>query len=331
MKRTIIIAEAGVNHNGDLETAKKMIDIAEECGADYVKFQTADIDSLVIDKAPLANYQRENLMSDCSQKEMISQLMLPFEAFDVLANYCREKRIDFLSTPFDINSIRFLNNIVNVWKIPSGEITNVPYLVEIAKTNKEVFLSTGMSSLDEVDFAYKILRENGSGKITILHCTTQYPAPIDEINLNAMLTMKDFFHSEVGYSDHTVGIEIALAAVAMGATVIEKHFTLDRNMNGPDHKASIEPNELKRMISAIRNIEMAKGDGDKRISLSEKQNIAVVRKSIVANKRINKGEIFTEDNLTTKRPGNGISPVYWNEIIGTKAIKDFEYDEFIEV
>ncbi len=331
MKKTIIIAEAGVNHNGNLNIAKEMVDIAAESGADYVKFQTTDVDSLVIDNAPIAQYQRENINNNCSQKQMISELMLSFEAFETLSDYCSEKGIKFLSTPFDIKSVHFLNHLVDVWKIPSGEITNVPYLSEIAKTKKDVFLSTGMSTMNEIDFAYKLLKENGSGNITVLHCTTQYPAPIEDVNLNAMITMKDYFNSDVGYSDHTQGIEIAIAAVAMGATVIEKHFTLDRGMKGPDHKASLEPNELKDMIAAIRKVEIAKGDGKKKVEHSEQENIAVVRKSIVASQNIKKGEIFSPYNLTTKRPGNGVSASFWNDVIGKRAKRDFVNDEQIEL
>lgn len=331
MKRTIIIAEAGVNHNGSIEIAKKLVDIAKECGADYVKFQTADVDSLVIDDAPIATYQKINIATECNQKEMIREILLPIDAFEELSCYCKGVGIGFLSTPFDIKSVHYLNKLVHMWKVPSGEITNIPYLVEIAKTHKDIILSTGMSSLEEVEYAFNLLKENGANNISLLHCTTQYPAPYKDVNLNAMLTLKEHFNAGVGYSDHTQGIEIAIAAVAMGASIIEKHFTLDKTMKGPDHKASLEPDELSRMIEAIRNIELAMGSKEKKITESEKENYYIARKSIVAKRIIKKGDILTEDNITVKRPGNGISPVKWYEILGKKAIRDFKEDEFIEI
>ena len=335
MKKTLIIAEAGVNHNGNIETAKKLVVTARECGADIIKFQTFDVNSLVSKYAVMADYQKKNLgMEDSDealQKGMLSKLALTFQDFRMLADYCSESGIRFLSTPFDIKSIHFLDEIQAIWKIPSGEINNYPYLVEIARTGKDIILSTGMSRMEEVDEALKVLRENGAGKITLLHCTTNYPTPMEEVNLKAMLTLKEHCGCPVGYSDHTRGIEVAIAAAALGAEVIEKHFTLDRNMAGPDHKASLEPGELKAMVQAIRNIEIAVGDGRKEPSGSETANIAVVRKSIVAAREIREGELLTEENLTTKRPGNGINPMRWNEILGRKAKRNFLEDELIEL
>lgn len=331
MKRTLIIAEAGVNHNGDISLAKKLIEKAKEAGADVVKFQTFIVDKVVSKTAKMAEYQKENLGFEETQKEMLSKLALKSEEYIDLAEYCKKIGIKFLSTPFDINSVHFLDNLQDIWKIPSGEITNYPYLVEIAKTGKAVILSTGMSTLEEVDAALDVLKSNGAGSITLLHCSTNYPVPMQDVNLQAMLTMKKHCGCEVGYSDHTKGIEVPIAAVAMGATIIEKHFTLDRNMEGPDHKASLEPNELKAMIDAIRNIEVAIGDGVKRPSPTEMVNIDVVRKSIIASKDIKAGSFLSEENLTTKRPGTGISPMKWNEVIGTRAVRDFAEDELIEI
>ena len=327
----LVIAEAGVNHNGSFKLAKKLVDEAKNAGADIVKFQTFDPQKLASKYALMADYQKENLSVEESQEKMLSKLTLTREAYIMLANYCKKARIKFLSTPFDIDSVHFLNNLQDIWKIPSGEITNYPYLLEIAKTGKEVILSTGMSTLQEVDDALEVLRNNGAGKITILHCTTNYPTPMKDVNLNAMLALKEHCECPVGYSDHTQGIEVPIAAVAIGAEVIEKHFTLDRNMEGPDHKASLEPNELKAMISAIRNIESAMGTGIKEPSESEKVNIEVARKSIIAAKDIKVGEVLNEYNITTKRPGSGINPMRWNEVIGTKAIRDFKEDELIEI
>lgn len=331
MRKVLIIAEAGVNHNGDVNIAKELVREAKCCGADIVKFQTAKLDALVSGIAPMADYQKQNIGIEESQKDMLRKLLLSYSDFIELACYCKEVGIRFLSTPFDIESIHFLNNMQDIWKIPSGEITNYPYLVEIAKTGKEIILSTGMSTLQEVDAALAVLRNNGAGEITLLHCTTSYPTPMEDVNLKAMLTMKEHCGCPVGYSDHTQGIEVPVAAVAMGAVVIEKHFTLDRNMEGPDHKASLEPNELKEMVSAIRNIEKAVGNGEKIPTDSEKANLAVARKSIIAAKGIKAGEIFTEENLTTKRPGTGINPMGWEEILGKRAVRDFEEDEMIEV
>lgn len=332
MSKTLIIAEAGVNHNGDLEIAKKLVRTAKGCGADIVKFQTAKLSSLVTKTAEMAEYQKENIGKTTSQKEMLSKLLLPYEAFVELAAYCKEVEIQFLSTPFDIESIDFLHGLgCSVWKVPSGEITNYPYLVAIAKLHQPVILSTGMSTLQEVADALRVLRENGAGEVTLLHCTTQYPTPYEDVNLNAMLTLQDAFGCPVGYSDHTPGIEVPVAAVAMGATVIEKHFTLDKTMEGPDHKASLEPLELGAMVSSIRHIEVALGDGVKQPVAAELANQKVARKSIVAACDIKAGETLTEENLTTKRPGTGINPMRWNEVIGTKAIRDFGEDELIEL
>ena len=331
MSRTLIIAEAGVNHNGSVDLAKRLVDRAKECGADIVKFQTARLGSLVTKFAPMAAYQKENTGIEESQKNMLSRLLLSFEDFLGLSEYCRNVGIKFLSTPFDIDSIHFLNSLQDIWKIPSGEITNYPYLVEIARTGKDIILSTGMSTLDEVDAALEVLKVNGAGKITLLHCTTDYPASPEDVNLRAMLTMKEHCGCPVGYSDHTQGIEVSVAAVALGAEVIEKHFTLDKTMEGPDHKASLEPNELRAMVKAVRNIERALGNGLKVPSESEKMNIEVARKSIIAARDIRKGEIFTEENLTTKRPGTGICPMMWNEILGTEARRDFMEDELIKI
>ncbi len=331
MSKVLIIAEAGVNHNGDIELAKKLIDVAVECGADIVKFQTFNPKKLASKYAAMAEYQKENLQIEGPQEEMLNKLVLKQEEFIELARYCKQVGIQFLSTPFEVDSIHFLNPLQNIWKIPSGEITNYPYLVEIAKTGKEVILSTGMSTLDEVDDALEVLKTNGVVKITLLHCTTNYPTPMADVNLRAMLSLKGHSGYPVGYSDHTQGIEVPIAAVAMGAKVIEKHFTLDRDMDGPDHKASLEPGELKEMVRAIRNIEIAFGDGRKIPSESEKKNIQIVRKSIVAARDIKQGEVFTIENLTTKRPGSGISPMRWNEVLGMNAIRDFAEDEPIEI
>ena len=332
MGHTVIIAEAGVNHNGDISIAKKLVDAAKDAGADIVKFQTFDVDSITSKYAEMAQYQKRNIGQTKSQKEMLSELTLTHEEFIELSEYCKEKAIRFLSTPFDIPSIRFLVSLgCELWKIPSGEITNYPYLVEIAHTHKDIILSTGMSNLSEVEAAVKLLKDEGSGKISLLHCTTQYPTPYDSVNLKAMTTLKERTGLDVGYSDHTKGIEIPIAAVAMGASIIEKHFTLDRKMQGPDHKASLEPYELKEMVESIRHIESAFGNGVKSPVDTEKENMSIARKSIVAKCDIKKGELLTENNLTTKRPGNGINPMSWKSVLGTKAIRDFGEDELIEI
>ena len=330
MKRVCIIAEAGVNHNGSLELAKQLVDAAKECGADIVKFQTAKLDALVSRFAEMAEYQKQNTGKEKPQKEMLKDLLLSYEDFEELADYCRQTGIEFLSTPFDVDSIAFLKDKVRFWKIPSGEITNYPYLVEIAKTGKPIVLSTGMSELEEIRSALELLKRFGAGAVTLLHCTTEYPTPYEDVNLNAMTALRDRFGTEVGYSDHTSGIEVPIAAAAMGAVVIEKHFTLDRNMEGPDHKASLEPSELKFMVEAVRKVERALGDGIKRPVSSEVKNINIVRKSIVAKTDIRKGDVFTENNLTTKRPGNGISPMKWYDLIGRKASRDYLEDELID-
>ncbi len=328
--KTLIIAEAGVNHNGDVEVAKKMILEAKRCGADIVKFQTAKLEMLVSRKAEKADYQKVTTGSDENQYEMIKKLLLTFEEFKILNKYCKNNDIIFLSTPFDLASIDFLDQFeMPFWKIPSGEITNLPYLIKVATTHKPIILSTGMSTLDEIQAAMTVLQDNGCSEITLLHCTTEYPAPYLDVNLKALNTLKEKFKVPVGYSDHTKGIEISVAAVAMGATVIEKHFTLDRTMEGPDHKASLEPDELAKMVSAIRNVELALGNEKKKPAESEKKNKAIARKSIIASRNIKKGEVFSEDNITTKRPGNGISPMRWFEVLGLKAMKDFEEDELI--
>ncbi len=327
----LIIAEAGVNHNGDIGIAKRLVDEARRAGADIVKFQTFNTSKLVAKSARMAEYQKENLGIEESQEQMLAKFMLKKEEFVELAKYCRKSGIKFLSTPFDIDSIHFLNDLQDMWKIPSGEITNYPYLVEVAKTGKDIILSTGMSTLDEVDACLTVLKDNGSGAITLLHCTTNYPTPMEDVNLRAMLTMKDHCNCAVGYSDHTRGIEVSIAAVTLGAIVIEKHFTLDRTMEGPDHKASLEPHELKAMVNSIRNIETAMGTGEKVPSRSEKANIEIARKSIIAARDIKAREVLTEENITTKRPGSGISPMRWNEVTGTRAIRDFLEDELIEI
>lgn len=331
-KSTFIIAEAGVNHNGSFELAKQLIDKAVWAGADCIKFQTFNSKNLVSKNAQKAEYQKKTTDSSESQLDMLKKLELSKEEFVELRDYCNQKGIMFLSTPFDLESIDFLASIgVKTWKIPSGEITNYPFLRAIGKRKESVIMSTGMCTLDEVSDAIKVLKDFGTKDITLLHCTTEYPAPYDSVNLNAMLTLQNEFGFNIGYSDHTNGIEVPVAAVAMGATVIEKHFTLDKNMEGPDHKASLEPDELKQMVQSIRNVEVALGDRIKKPSEAEKRNIAIVRKSIVAACEIKKGEVFTEENLTAKRPGNGISPMKWGGVLGKTAVRDFDADEIIEV
>lgn len=328
--KVFIIAEAGVNHNGKIENAKKLIDEAKKAGADAVKFQTFKSEKVISKFAEKAEYQKETTGQNESQLDMVKKLELSYSEFIELKHYCDELGILFLSTPFDLDSIDFLKELgVEIFKIPSGEITNLPYLIKIGKLGKKVIMSTGMSNLDEVERAVEVLKEYGSNDITVLHCNTEYPTPYYDVKLKAMLTIKEHLNVKVGYSDHTLGVEIPIAAVAMGAEVIEKHFTLDVNMEGPDHKASLETKELKSMIDSIRNVEVAIGDGLKQPSQSEKKNIVIARKSIVASKSIKAGEFFTEENLTVKRPGNGISPMKWFEVLGEKAVKDFEEDELI--
>ena len=326
-----IIAEAGVNHNGDINLAYQLVDAAKAAGVDCIKFQTFKSENLVSHTAQKAEYQKV-ATGDSSQQDMLKQLELSFGEFVSLKEYCDRKGICFLSTPFDFESIEFLNSIeMPFWKIPSGEVTNYPYLVALAKTGKPVVMSTGMCEMQEIEDAIAVLRENGASDIKLLHCNTEYPTPYEDVNLRAMKTLRDAFGVEVGYSDHTKGIEVPIAAVAMGAAVIEKHFTLDRNMEGPDHKASLEPQELKQMVDSIRHIEAALGSGDKKPSPSEKKNMAVARKSIVAAARIKAGDILTEENITVKRPGNGICPMRWKEVLGTRAVRDFEEDELIDI
>ena len=332
MSKVYIIAEAGVNHNGSLDIAKKLVDEAKKSGADCIKFQTFIAENIISKNAKQAKYQTKNIGKEQSQLEMIKKLELSFEDFKQLNNYCIEKNIDFLSTAFDLESIDFLESLgMNTWKIPSGEITNLPYLIKIAKLKKKVILSTGMSTMQEIEDAVNIFKKYGTNDITILHCTTQYPTLFEDVNLNAMLSIKEKFGYDVGYSDHTKGIEVPIAAVALGATVIEKHFTLDNNMIGPDHKASLQPDELKKMVESIRNIELSLGDGRKVVANSEKENMSIARKSIVAKKSIRKGQLLSEENITVKRPGDGISPMKWFDILGTVAIRDFEEDEWIQI
>lgn len=332
MSKIFIIAEAGVNHNGNMETAKRLVDAAALAGADAVKFQTFRAENLVCRNARKADYQMETADQGESQFDMLKKLELTLGMHEQLINYCRQKEIMFLSTPFDVDSLHYLvERGIDRIKIPSGEITNYPFLREAGKTGKKVILSSGMSTFDEVRDAVKILEDNGSKEVIVLHCNTEYPTPYSDVNLKAILTLKDKLGIPVGYSDHTRGIEASIAAAALGASVIEKHFTLDKNMEGPDHKASLEPDELSAMVRAIRNIEAALGDGEKKPSKSEKKNIAIVRKSIVAKCSIKAGDVFTEENLTTKRPGTGISPMHWNEMIGRKAKRNFDRDELIEV
>lgn len=334
-KKTIIIAEAGVNHNGDLSVAKKLIEVAASSGADYVKFQTFNSAKLASSKAGLADYQKNNLGNKAqdNQQEMLKKLELSHEDHFVLMEYARQKGIQFFSTGFDLDSIRFLKTLnLGLWKIPSGEITNLPYLELIASYGEPVIISTGMSYLSDVQSAVNVFLKKGIKKeqLTVLHCNTEYPTPLSDVNLNAMVKMGKDLGIQFGYSDHTLGIEVPVAAVALGASVIEKHFTLSRNLEGPDHKASLEPQELKEMMRLIRNIEISKGSDVKEPTASEIKNRDIARKSIAALKNIKKGEIFSAENLTTLRPGSGISPMKWYEVIGTVAKRDFAAYELIE-
>lgn len=332
MDKVLIIAEAGVNHNGSFDLAIQLIDKAVEAGVDIVKFQTFKAEKAVSKYAQKADYQNETTGNKESQLDMVKKLELPFEDFIKLKEYCDKVGIKFLSTPFDFESIDFLAKIgMDIWKIPSGEITNLPYLRKISKVAKNVIMSTGMCEVYEVKDAIKILKEGIVEDITVLHCNTEYPTPMKDVNLKAMETLKKELGLSIGYSDHTLGIEVPIAAVALGAEVIEKHFTLDKNMVGPDHRASLEPNELKAMVLAIRNIEIALGSSDKIVTESEGKNKNIARKSIVAGKKIKKGDILTEDNLSVKRPGNGISPMKWDNVIGKNATRDYEEDELIEL
>ena len=331
-KKVFIIAEAGVNHNGSIELAKKMVDAAKESCVDAVKFQTFKAERVVSKKAEKAQYQKDATNESESQFEMLRKLELDVEAHKELIAYCEKKSIMFLSTPFDHDSIDMLYDLgLEIFKIPSGEITNLPYLRHIGSLGKKVVLSTGMSNLKEVGDALNILINAGTSKdnITVLHANTMYPTPMEDVNLNAMLTIQKEFSVSIGYSDHTLGIEVDIAAVAMGASLIEKHFTLNNKMDGPDHKASLEPNELKSMVLAIRNIEKALGSFEKKPSPSESINIDIARKSIVSKQDIKKGEALSEENITTKRPGNGISPMEWDSVIGKNANKDYQMDDLI--
>ena len=326
-----IIAEAGVNHNGSFEIACQLVDAAKAAGADCIKFQTFRSENLVSHAAPKAEYQKATAGGG-SQLDMLKKLELSYDKFLNLKSYCDQVGICFLSTPFDLDSIDFLNSIdMPFWKIPSGEVTNLPYLMAIAATGKPIVMSTGMCKMREIKEAIKALQAKGAGEIKLLHCNTEYPTPFEDVNLRAMHTMRDTFGLEVGYSDHTKGIEVSIAAVALGACMIEKHFTLDRSMEGPDHQASLEPRELADMVRCIRHIEMSLGTGDKTPSPSEKKNITVARKSIVAKRLINAGDTFTEENITVKRPGTGINPMKWFDVIGRRAMRSFEKDEQIEL
>ena len=331
MRKVFIIAEAGVNHNGNLLLAKRLIDAAVDACVDAVKFQTWKTELIVTKSAQQATYQMENTGIEESQFDMLKKLELTYADFRELKRYCDEKGITFMSTPDEIERATFLSDLQEIFKIGSGEITNLPYLRHVGQLGKELILSTGMANLAEVEDALNVLMQAGTpkDKITVLHATTEYPCPIDEVNLHAMQTISRAFGVKVGYSDHTEGIEVPIAAVALGAVIIEKHFTLDRTMEGPDHKASIEPHELKALTCAIRKIEQALGTGIKKPSISEARNIPIVRKSIVTSRQINTGEIFSPDNLTIKRPGNGITPMQWDQLMGQVAQRDYREDELI--
>jgi N,N'-diacetyllegionaminate synthase len=333
-RRTLIIAEAGVNHNGDLAMARQLIDVAADAGADFVKFQTFSAERQVTQTAAKAQYQQTRTGNTESQYEMLKRLELSVDAHSELNNYCIHRNVRFFSTGFDIQSVELLLELgQKILKIPSGEITNLPYLRFIGQQGLEVILSTGMSTMQEISDALKVLVDSGTRRdqITVLHCTTEYPAPFEEINLRAMQMIAQAFNVKIGYSDHSVGIEVPIAAVAMGAQVIEKHFTLDRTLPGPDHQASLEPQELYAMVAAIRNVESALGNGVKQVTPSEWKNKDIARKSIVARQAIKLGELFTAENLAAKRPGNGISPMRWDEVLGMRASRDFNVDELIEL
>jgi N,N'-diacetyllegionaminate synthase len=335
MSKTLIIAEAGVNHNGSIDLAIQLIDAAKEAGADYVKFQTFKAENLVTKTSKQAEYQKSNAgQADDRQLTMLKKLELSDEAHHELIAYSKLKGIRFLSTPFDLESIDFVHKLgIDIFKVASGEITNLPFLRKIASYDMPVILSTGMCNLGDIEAALYALTSAGLAieKISILHCNTEYPTSWTDVNLKAMVTIGNTFNVNIGYSDHTEGIEVPIAAVAMGATIIEKHFTLDRSMPGPDHKASLEPKELTRMVKSIRNIEVAIGDGVKRITESEAKNIPIARKSIIASVEIKKGEAFSDQNLTAKRPGTGISPMLWDNVIGKIAKRDFDQDDLIEL
>lgn len=332
-KEIIIIAEAGVNHNGSLATALRMIDAAAEAGADYIKFQTFKAEELVTSQSQTAQYQKTNCGAD-SQLGMLKKLQLSYDDFRLLARRCGERGIGFLSTPFDAESIDFLTSLnMDYMKIPSGEITNLPYLRHIAGSGQKVIISTGMSTPENISEALDVFYSAGYNHedICLLHCNTEYPTPMRDVNLRAMISLRDTYNLATGFSDHTQGIEIPIAAAALGASVIEKHFTLDRSMAGPDHIVSLEPGELALMVKSIRNVEIALGSGTKEISPSERKNISVARKSIVAARDIKAGELLSDENLTAKRPGNGLSPMLWDSVIGTRAITDFHKDDLIEI
>jgi N,N'-diacetyllegionaminate synthase len=328
-----IIAEAGVNHNGSYDSAISLIDIAVNAGADVVKFQTWKTELLMTKKAELAEYQKKNQPGPKSQYDLVKGLELSYPQFTRLKKYCDAKKIIFMSTADECKSAKFLYDLQDIFKIGSGEITNLPFLRYIGSFQKQIILSTGMATYGEIEDALNVLEESGTSRnqITVLHCNTEYPTPMEHVNLRAMLSIRDSFGVTVGYSDHTLGIEVPISAVALGATVIEKHFTLDRNLPGPDHRASLVPDELKAMVQAIRNIEKALGDGIKRPSLSESKNKSIVRKSLVAATAIRTGECFRDSNLAVKRPGTGISPMRWDEVLGRTAIRDFVQDELIEI
>lgn len=329
---TYIIAEAGVNHNGDLDTAFKLVEKAHAAGADCVKFQTFISENDISCHAEKAAYQKETCGNAESQLDMVKKLELPFQAFSKLKAYCDQLGIAFLSTPFDLESVAFLNAIdMPFWKVPSGEVTHLPYLLAIARTGKPVVMSTGMCEMEEIQGAMDVLKANGTPQITLLHCNTEYPTPYEDVNLRAMETMRRRFGVNVGYSDHTPGIEVPIAAAALGAVIVEKHFTLDKNMEGPDHRASLEPEELAAMVRGIRRAEKALGSGRKTVSPSERENRGIARKSVVARCAIRKGDVLTEENLAVKRPGTGISPMRWFEVLGTRAVRDFAEDELIEL
>ena len=330
---TLVIAEAGVNHNGDTKIAFQLIEAAAEAGADIVKFQTFDAGRLVTASADKASYQKQTTGELETQRDMLLKLQLTFEQHVQLIDHCKSVGIDFMSTAFDDPSIKMLSSLnVKYWKIPSGEITNLPYLRQIGSFRQPVILSTGMANLGEIEFAIDVLEQAGTGRdlITVLHCTTQYPAPLDEVNLRAMHSIANAFGVPVGYSDHTEGIVVPIAAVAMGATVIEKHLTIDHNMAGPDHKASLEPSQFASMVHGIRQVEQVLGNGIKRPSTSEQDNLSIVRKSLVASRAIQAGDIFTSENLTAKRPGTGISPIFWDLLVGRIASRSYDPDELIE-
>ncbi len=328
----LIIAEAGVNHNGSIKLAKQLVDAAKSCNADIIKFQFFKADDLVLPNTEKATYQKREDISSHNQFDMLKKLELSYEEQKDLKIYCDKKNIEFLTSGFDLNSLDAIRKLnLKRYKIPSGEITNLPYLKFIGKQEKPIILSTGMSNINEIKEALDVLKASGAKleNISVLHCTSEYPAPLNEINLRAMCTIKELFKVNVGYSDHTLGIEVSLAAVALGAKVIEKHLTLDRNFDGPDHKASLTPDEFKMLVKGVRNISIALGSSEKKIGNTELKNLPLVRKSIVAKKDIRKGDIFSVDNLCSKRPATGLSPMLWDEIIGKRAKKNFRINDFI--